>query len=112
MTVMATNEFAVIKTGGKQYKVAVGDVVSVEKMKGTFAPGDKVVFEDVLMYDNGTTSKIGAPTLAGAKVEAVFQKEGRSKKVMVVQYKSKSRHFIRKGHRQPFNQVKISAITA
>jgi ribosomal protein L21 len=75
MTVMATNEFAVIKTGGKQYKVAVGDVVSVEKMKGTFAPGDKVVFEDVLMYDNGTTSKIGTPTLAGAKVEAVFQKE-------------------------------------
>ena len=66
-------EFAVIHTGGKQYKVAVGDVVSIEKLPGEFTFGDKIVFDTVVLLDNGKDTKIGAPYVSGAKVEALFQ---------------------------------------
>ena len=103
-------EFAVIHTGGKQYKVAVGDTVSIEKLGGDFAFGDKVVFDKVIMHDTGKDTKIGAPYLAGVKVEALFQETGKGKKVVVQKYKAKSRYLKRNGHRQPFTKVKISAI--
>ena len=105
-----SKEFAVIETGGKQYKVAVGDVLKVEKLPGTFAIGDKISFDKVLLVDNGKDTSIGSPYIKGAKVEALFQKLGRGKTVKVVKYKAKSRYLKRNGHRQPFIEVKISAI--
>jgi len=103
-------EFAVILTGGKQYKVAVGDVLKVEKLEGDFKLGDKIVFDKVLLVDNGTDTTLGTPYITGAKVESLFQKAGKGKTVSVVKYKQKSRYLKRNGHRQPFIEVKISSI--
>lgn len=103
-------EFAIIETGGKQYRVSEGEIITIEKIKGEFSTGDKVVFENVLMTDNGSESKIGTPYLAGAKVEAELVEEGRAKKVTVIRYKAKSRYFKKKGHRQPFMKVKVTKI--
>ncbi len=103
-------EFAVIATGGKQYKVAVGDVLKIEKLMGEFALGDKIIFEKVLLVDNGKDTTIGSPYISGATVEALFQRAGKGKTVKVVKYKQKSRYIKRNGHRQPFVEVKISAI--
>lgn len=103
-------EFAVIFTGGKQYKVAVGDVIRIEKLEGEFNTGDKIVFDKVLLVDNGVDTTIGSPYIAGAKVESLFQKAGKGKTVKVVKYKQKSRYLKNNGHRQPFVEVKISAI--
>ena len=107
----ATNtEFAVILTGGKQYKVSVGDVIRVEKIEGEFKTGDKVVFDKVLLVDNGKDTTIGTPYIDGAKVESIFQKEGKRKTVEVLKYKPKSRYLKKNGHRQIFTEVKISSI--
>jgi len=103
-------EFAVIHTGGKQYKVSVGDSIKIEKLKGDFTAGDKVVFDKVLLVDNGSDTSIGSPYIDGAKVEAIFEKSGRAPKVTVIRYKQKSRYFKKNGHKQPYVQVKISAI--
>jgi len=109
-SVPENKEFAVIFTGGKQYKVAVGDVLKVEKINGDFKAGDKVIFDKVLLVDNGTDTTIGSPYITGAKVESLFQKLGKHKTVTVVKYKQKSRYLKRNGHRQPFIEVKISSI--
>jgi large subunit ribosomal protein L21 len=103
-------EFAVIETGGKQYKVSVGDVVRIEKIEGEYKEGDKILFDKVLLVDNGVDTTIGTPYISGAKVESLFQKEGKGKTVIVVKYKQKSRYLKKNGHRQPFIDVKISAI--
>lgn len=100
-------EFAVIKTGGKQYKVSVGDVVSIEKIKGDHKVGDAVTFDDVLMVDNGKDTTIGTPYIKGAKVIGNLKEIGRGKKISVVKYKAKSRYFKSRGHRQPFFKVEI-----
>jgi len=105
-----STEFAVIFTGGKQYKVAVGDLLKVEKLDGEFKLGDKIVFDKVLLVDNGVDTTIGSPYIKGASVESLFQKHGRGKTVKVVKYKQKSRYLKKNGHRQPFIEVKISAI--
>ena len=105
-----SHEFAVIATGGKQYKVAVGDILKIEKLEGDFAIGDKIIFDQVLLVDNGIDTTIGSPYISGAKVESLFQKAGKGKTVKVVKYKQKSRYLKRNGHRQPFIEVKISAI--
>jgi len=98
--------FAVIRTGGKQYKVASGDVISVEKLEG--AAGDKLEIGEVLMAGN----KIGAPLLAGAKVLAEIVKQFRDDKVIV--FKKRRRHNYRrkKGHRQYLTEIKITEIKA
>ena len=103
-------KFAVINTGGKQYKVAEGDVVKVEKISDTLKAGDPVVFDQVLLVDDGTTTQIGTPTVAGAKVEGVFKEAGRAKKVIVIKYKQKSRYFKKNGHRQPYSEVEITKV--
>jgi len=103
-------KFAVIQTGGKQYKVSKDDVVSIEKMKGEYKVGDKVVFDKVLLVDDGKNTTIGTSYIKGALVDAEFVQIGRSRKVMVVKYKQKSRYLKRNGHRQPFFKVKILAI--
>ena len=107
---MDSMEFAVIKTGGKQYKVAAGETVSIEKIKGEYAKGDKVVFDSVLLVDDGKNTTIGTPYISGAKVEAEISEIGRARKIMVIKYKQKSRYLKRNGHRQPFFKVKILAI--
>lgn len=107
---MEKREFAVIKTGGKQYKVSVGDVLKIEKLEGSFSTGDKITFDKVMIVDNGKDTTIGTPFIEGAKVEALFQKEGKGKTVLVQKYKAKSNYLKKNGHRQPFVEVKISAI--
>ncbi len=105
-----SNEFAVIETGGKQYKVSVGDVISIEKLPEDKKEGEKFTFDKVLLVDDGNNTTIGDPYIPEAKVEAEFQEEGKGKKIAVMKYKAKSRYFKNKGHRQPFAKVKILAI--
>ena len=107
-------EFAVINTGGKQYKVSVGDVVKIEKIKannnGSFKVGDKIVFDKVMLVEDGKDTTIGTPYIAKASVEATLEEVGRNKTVEVIKYKQKSRYFKKNGHRQPWFRVKIAAI--
>jgi len=103
-------EFAVIKTGGKQYKVVKGDSIKIEKLSDTAKIGDKIAFEEVLLVDNGKDTTIGTPFIKGAKVEATIEEIGKLPTVTVIHYKQKSRYFKKNGHRQPFFKVKISSI--
>ncbi len=103
-------EFAIIETGGKQYMVSEGDTVKIEKISGTFAEGDTVAFDKVILTDNGSDMVVGAPYITGAKVSAQIQKIAKAKKVVVIKYKAKSNYFKKRGHRQPFFEVKIGAI--
>ena len=109
-TAQQNTEFAVIETGGKQYKVSKGDVITIEKMKGDFKDGDKLTFDKVLMVDDGKDATIGTPYIETAKVEWVLKEIGKAKKIEVVKYKAKSRYFKRRGHRQPYFKVEISDI--
>jgi len=103
-------EFAVIQTGGKQYKVQVGDTLKIEKLAGDHKKGDKITFDKVLMVDDGKDTTIGNPFIKGAAVEATFEMAGRYKTVDVIKYKQKSRYFKKNGHRQPYYKVTISAL--
>lgn len=101
--------YAIIATGGKQYKVAEGDIINVEKL-GVEA-GENVTFDQVLAVNNGSLV-VGQPTVAGATVTASVVKEGKAKKVIVYRYKRKTGYHKKKGHRQQFTQVKIEKINA
>ncbi|HVW82696.1 MAG TPA: 50S ribosomal protein L21 [Candidatus Paceibacterota bacterium] len=103
-------EMAVIKTGGKQYLVKGGDTIFIEKLDGKQA-GDSLSFDEVLLVDNGSETKVGAPRIKGAAVKATVIKAGKAPKVEVVKYKAKSRYYKRRGHRQPSLKVKIDAIS-
>lgn len=107
---MNTAEFAVIQTGGKQYKVSKGGLVSIEKIIGEYQKGDKLSFDKVLLVNSGETTSLGTPYVKGAKVDAEIVEIGRARKVMIVKYKQKSRYLRRNGHRQPFFKVKITSI--
>ncbi|MDH5442003.1 MAG: 50S ribosomal protein L21 [Candidatus Nomurabacteria bacterium] len=110
METKTPTEFAIIETGGKQYRVAVGDVINIEKLDGEMTAGDKVTFDKVLLVENAGKTKIGSPYVDGAKVQAIFEEQGKAKKINIIKFKSKSRYFIKNGHRQPYTQVKISSI--
>ncbi len=99
--------FAVIKTGGKQYKVSEGDVLDVEKLEKE--EGEEIVFNEVLLLE-GDETKIGKPTVDGASVKAEVIKQGRGEKKIVFKYKPKKRQSKKKGHRQPFSRVEIKEI--
>ena len=99
---------AVIKTGGKQYLVAEGDKLTVEKLAGE--AGDKVVFDQVMLLFDDTKTDIGMPIVTGAKVEAEILKAGKGDKVVVFKMKAKKGYRVKKGHRQPLTEVKISKI--
>ncbi len=101
--------YAVIATGGKQYKVAEGDIITIEKL-GVNA-GETVTFDQVLAV-GGDSMKIGTPVVAGATVTASVVEEGRGKKVIVYKYKRKSGYHKKNGHRQAFTKVKIEKINA
>ena len=109
-TTEKSQEFAIIQTGGKQYKVSVGEKIKVEKIVGDHKEGDSIVFDKVLLVDNGLDTTIGTPVIAGASVKATLVKIGRAAKIDVIKYKQKSRYFKKNGHRQPFFEVKIEAI--
>lgn len=100
--------YAIIATGGKQYKVAEGDIIKVEKL-GVEA-GETVTFDKVLAVNNGELS-IGCPTIEGATVTATVVKEGKGKKVIVYKYKRKTGYHKKNGHRQLYTQVKIEKIS-
>lgn len=118
-TKVENKEFAVIQTGGKQYLVSEGDTVKIEKIKGAMTPsgpallkvGDSVVFNDVLLVDNGLDTTIGEPFIKGAKVSAEIKKISRAKKVTVIKYKAKSNYFKKRGHRQPYFEVTITKLS-
>ena len=105
-----TGTQAVIKTGGKQYRVREGQVLKVEKILGDFNLGDKVTFDMVLLTDDGSTITLGTPTVAGKTVSATITDIDRAAKVVVGKFKQKSKYFVKNGHRQPFFEVKIDAI--
>ena len=102
-------EFAVIKTGGKQYIVRAGDVITIEKL---IHDTDTVTFDQVLLIADEKRALIGQPTVKGASVSATVVAEGKGEKKLVFRYKAKTRSKKKKGHRQPFTQVKINAISA
>ena len=101
--------YAIIATGGKQYKVSEGDVIKVEKLDAKV--GESFTFDQILIVNNGEV-KVGDPTVAGASVEASVVSEGRGKKVIVYRYKRKSGYHKKNGHRQSYTEVKIEKINA
>ena len=101
--------YAVIATGGKQYRVAEGDVVRLEKLEGE--PGAAVEFDKVLVVGKGADVKVGAPYVAGGKVTGTVQSHGKSDKVRIVKFRRR-KHYLRQGtHRQQYTEVKITGIS-
>jgi large subunit ribosomal protein L21 len=103
-------KIAIIETGGKQYVVTQDSVLDVEKIKGINAAGAKITFDKVLLIDDGKETQVGAPYVSGAKVSAELVEEGRDAKVTVIRYRQKSRYSKKKGHRQPYAKVRITAL--
>jgi large subunit ribosomal protein L21 len=104
-------KIAIIETGGKQYVATEGAVITIEKLADAQAKGDKVTFDKVLLTDDGKETTVGAPYVKGAKVSGELIAAGRDKKITVIRYRQKSRYFKKKGHRQPFAKVKITALS-
>ncbi|MBQ3077594.1 MAG: 50S ribosomal protein L21 [Clostridia bacterium] len=102
--------YAIIETGGKQYKVAVGDVLFIEKLEAE--DGAEVKFDKVLVVGGEDGVKVGAPLVAGAAVSAKVLKQGKGKKVIVYKMKPKKNYRRKQGHRQPYTKVEITAIQA
>ncbi|MDP8567387.1 50S ribosomal protein L21 [Methylophilus aquaticus] len=102
--------YAVIKTGGKQYKVAAGEKLKVEKLTGDV--GSKVVIDKVLLIADGETTTIGAPLVAGAKVSATVVSHGRGDKVMIFKMRRRKHYRKTQGHRQSYTEIQIDTISA
>jgi large subunit ribosomal protein L21 len=102
--------YAIIETGGKQYRVQEGDVIFVEKLPAE--ADEKVTFDKVVAIVNEGDSKFGTPTVKGASVEGKVLKNGKSKKVIVYKMRPKKNYRRKQGHRQPYTKVEISAIKA
>ena len=100
--------YAVIETGGKQYKVSEGDVIFIEKLEA--AEGEAVTFDKVLVLADGEYVNIGTPTVAGATGTAKVEKQGKAKQIYVFKMKRKKNYRRKKGHRQPFTKVTIEKI--
>ena len=100
--------FAIIQTGGKQYKVSFGQKIKIEKLIAN--EGEDFVFDKVLLLADGENVKIGSPYIEGAKVEAKILKQGKSRKKIVFKYHSKTRYRKKKGHRQQYTEVEITKI--
>jgi large subunit ribosomal protein L21 len=102
--------YAVIATGGKQYRVAEGDTIRVEKL--TADEGSAVEFEKVLMVADGDDVKVGAPYIDGGKVSATVKAHGRGKKVEIVKFRRRKHHRKQMGHRQSYTEIEITGISA
>ena len=101
--------FAIIQTGGKQYKVKKGDIITIERLGGEFKEGDKVVFDEIVMVGDDKKVDMGEPFMTGAKVEAKFIGEFKDKKVTSLRFKNKTNQNmgVKRGHRQILNKVEI-----
>ena len=102
--------YAIIETGGKQYKVNTGDILFIEKLDA--AESDEIKFDRVIALHNDKDLKVGAPYIKGASVDATVLKNGKGKKINILTYKPKKGYMRRKGHRQPYTKVQIGAIHA
>lgn len=102
--------YAVIETGGKQYKVSEGDIIFIEKLE--VDPGENYVFDKVISIIDGDNSAFGSPTVDGASVEAIVVSNGKSKKIRIFKFKAKKGYRRHQGHRQPYTKVEIKKITA
>ena len=102
--------YAVIVTGGKQYKVAEGEYLRVEKLEAE--TGSSIDFDRVLLIGNGDDVKIGAPVVEGAKVTAEISSHGRHDKVRIIKFRRRKHHMKRQGHRQWYTEIKITGISA
>ncbi len=102
--------YAVVATGGKQYKVQEGDILRIEKLTGEV--GDEVAFDQVLLVGEGENVRIGQPVIDGASVRASIVEQGKSKKILVFKFKRRKRYRRKQGHRQQFTAIKINAIEA
>ncbi len=100
---------AIIETGGKQYKVAEGDTLFIEKLP--VEAGDNVTFDNVLAVIDGDKATFGTPVVEGAKVDASVVKNGKGKKIIVFKYKPKKNYRRKQGHRQPYTKVTIGKIS-
>lgn len=100
--------YAIVKTGGKQVKAALNDVIVVEKISGE--PGDKVVLDEVVMVLGGGSVKVGAPFVKGAKVTAEIVRQGKAKKINAFNYKAKKNIRKRWGHRQPQTHLRVTEV--
>lgn len=103
------NTFSIIETGGKQYKVAPGDTLQIEKLS-VAEPGSTVVFEHVLLRSDGDAVSVGAPYVSGATVTAEVLGAIRGEKKIIFRYHSKTRYRKKKGHRQPYTKIKIISV--
>lgn len=102
--------YAVIETGGKQYRVQEGDVITIEKLK--VSAGDDVTFDKVLLLNDGEKVQVGTPTIEAAKVYGSVVENGKGEKVIIFKYKSKKDYRKKQGHRQPYTMVKIESLSA
>ncbi|NMA83296.1 MAG: 50S ribosomal protein L21 [Epulopiscium sp.] len=102
--------YAIIETGGKQYKVQEGEVLKIEKLGLT--PGEEVVFDKVIAVSKDGTLAVGSPYVNNTTVSASVVQEGKNKKIIVYKFKAKKGYHKKQGHRQPFTQVKIEKINA
>lgn len=103
-------DFAVIETGGKQYVVSVGDVIDVELLSGDLKEGDAVVFDRVLMSDDGKDATIGTPYIDGAKVKGKYVALQKGTKLSIIRYKAKSNRDRKIGHRQKYARIQITSL--
>ncbi len=101
--------YAVIRTGGKQYKVHEEQVLKVEKLEGN--EGSQIEFDDILMYSDGETITLGSPKVDNASVKAQILEQGRGKKTLVFKYKRRKGYRKMRGHRQHYTEIKIDSIT-
>ena len=102
--------YAVIQTGGKQYRVSEGDTLKIEKLEAE--EGANVDFDRVLMVADGDAVSVGAPFIEGGKVTATVKAHGRAKKVNIIKFRRRKHHLKRQGHRQWFTELKITGISA
>jgi len=100
--------YAVVSTGGKQYKVSEGDVLRVEKLPGEV--GDTVSFDEVLLFSDGENVTVGQPVVDEVAVKGRIVEQGKAKKILVFKYKRRKRYRRKQGHRQPYTAVKIDSI--
>ena len=102
--------YAVLSTGGKQYKVEEGDVLRIEKIPGEI--GSAISFEKVLMFSDGEKVRVGTPLIDGISVSGHIVEQDKAKKILIFKYKRRKNYRRKQGHRQPYTAVKIDSITA
>ena len=102
--------YAVVKSGGKQYKVQEGDTLRVEKLPAEV--GAEIAFDDVLMFSDGENVQVGTPSLENVTVKGTVVEQGQAKKIIVFKYKRRKRYRRKQGHRQQYTAVKVDSITS